>query len=88
MHQHYIQRERERERERETERQREGERNRDTERERERDKERERANARRTFSTRKAVMPCALASGTVFAYTTSTSASGPLVIQNLLPDRR
>lgn len=37
------------------------------------------------FSTMKAVMPRAPASGSVLAYTTSTSASGPLVIHILLP---
>mmetsp|Transcript_15286 Transcript_15286/g.37815 ORF Transcript_15286/g.37815 Transcript_15286/m.37815 type:complete len:250 (-) Transcript_15286:355-1104(-) len=37
------------------------------------------------FSMMNAVMPCEPASGSVLAYTTSTSASGPLVIQNLLP---
>ncbi len=42
-------------------------------------------NPRMPFSTRNAVMPRGPASGSVFAYTTSVSASGPLVIHILLP---
>jgi hypothetical protein len=37
------------------------------------------------FSMMKAVTPRAPSSGSVLAYTTKVSASGPLVIQNLLP---
>ena len=37
------------------------------------------------FSIRKAVMPRGPAAGSVLAYTTSTSASGPLVIHILVP---
>ena len=37
------------------------------------------------FSTRNAVMPEAPSSDSVFAYTTSTSASGPLVIHIFVP---
>ncbi|MNF07861.1 hypothetical protein D3C80_2081300 [compost metagenome] len=37
------------------------------------------------FSTIKAVMPRAPSSGSVLAYTTSTSQSGPLVIHILVP---
>ena len=37
------------------------------------------------FSIRNAVMPFGPACASVFAYTTSTSASGPLVIHILLP---
>ncbi len=39
----------------------------------------------KSFSTMKAVMPRAPAAGSVFAYTTSTSACGPLVIHILVP---
>ncbi len=38
-----------------------------------------------TFSTINAVMPFGPAAASVFAYTISTSASGPFVIQNLFP---
>lgn len=40
-----------------------------------------------TFSMMKAVIPRAAAEASVFAYTMRTSASGPFVIQNLLPLR-
>ncbi len=39
------------------------------------------------FSIRNAVMPRGPALASVLAYTTSTSAHGPLVIQNLVPLR-
>ena len=39
------------------------------------------------FSTMKAVIPRAPAAGSVLAYTTTTSASGPLVIHILRPVR-
>ena len=38
-------------------------------------------------SIRKAVTPFVPSSGSTVAYTTSTSAVGPLVIQNLVPSR-
>jgi len=38
-----------------------------------------------TFSTKNAVIPFGPASALVLAYTTKTSASGPFVIQNLVP---
>ena len=38
-----------------------------------------------TLSIMNVLIPCSFLSGSVLAYTTSTSASGPLVIQNLEP---